>query len=407
MTDYVLHLVLSFGNWGLTMGMMLGGLLLLRPLLLRAVTPGQRTWLWMLGWYGTFLTSVFEVLSRFHFLPVTFRDLITPRTDMGAMPAYLPSEYRGAGEYTLALPGGAAVAVELSDRVLLLLGLVWLAGVAAGAVWLWRRSRQVKALGRQGRLLEEDDPLMRALDRQPDDHNVTVRLCRGLSSSFVYPDGERLDGVRCDMICLQEELSSQRRELVLRHEWNPILWAAYRCFCRDLELACDEKTLEGLSGPEERREYARTLVELAAGRQLWEVPLAFGESDAALRVKAAAAWHRPEQWVRMGRRCAFVLVLLFFVGGPRRIPYLPQELAGYWQQAAVEVEVPDSWTPTERWMRADREGFVTLLAKDTRGIWHKQIYLYRIRQDGGFQGSDGWLTLSGSPDLTGFQQGLW
>lgn len=168
------------------------------------------------------------------------------------------------------------MAVELSDLVLLLLGLVWLAGVAAGAVWLWRRSRQVKALGRQGRLLEEDDPLMYALDRQPDDHNVTVRLCRGLSSSFVYPNGERLDGVRCDMICLQEELSPQRRELVLRHEWshirlnhgwmkswacgalllfwwNPILWAAYRCFCRDLELACDEKTLEGLHGPEERR----------------------------------------------------------------------------------------------------------------------------------------------------------
>ena len=97
MMDYVLHLVLSFGNWGLTMGMMLGGLLL-RPLLLRAVTPRQRTWLWMLGWYGTFLTSVFEVLSRFHLLPVTFRDLITPRTGMGAMPAYLPGEYWGAGE---------------------------------------------------------------------------------------------------------------------------------------------------------------------------------------------------------------------------------------------------------------------------------------------------------------------
>lgn len=430
MMDYVLHLVLSFGNWGLTMGMMLGGLLLLRPLLLRAVTPRQRTWLWMLGWYGTFLTSVFEVLSRFHLLPVTFRDLITPRTDMEAMPAYLPSEYWGAGEYALALPGGAAVAVELSDLVLLLLGLVWLAGVAAGAVWLWRRSRQVKALGRQGRLLEEDDPLMYALDRQPDDHNVTVRLCRGLSSSFVYPNGERLDGVRCDMICLQEELSPQRRELVLRHEWshirlnhgwmkswacgalllfwwNPILWADYRYFCRDLELACDEKTLEGLHDPEERREYARTLLELAAGRQLWEVPLAFGESDAALRVKAAAAWHRPEKWARRGEWCAFVLVLLFFVGGPRRIPYLPQELAGYWQQAAVEVEVPNSWTPTERWMRADREGFVTLLAKDTRGVWHKQIYLYRIRQDGGFEGSGGWLTLSGPPELTGFQQGLW
>ena len=33
MMDYVLHLVLSFGNWGLTMGMMLGGLELVPVLL--------------------------------------------------------------------------------------------------------------------------------------------------------------------------------------------------------------------------------------------------------------------------------------------------------------------------------------------------------------------------------------
>ena len=50
---------------------------------------------------------------------------------------------------------------------------------------------------------------------------------------------------------------------------------------------------------------------------------------------------------------------------------------------------------------------MTLLAKDTWGVWHKQIYLYRIREDGGFEGSDGCLTLSRPPDLTGFQQGFW
>lgn len=130
----------------------------------------------------------------------------------------------------------------------------------------------MKALGRQGRLLEEDDPLMYALDRAAGRPQCDGAAVPGAVLQLVYPNGERLDGVRCDMICLQEELSPQRRELVLRHEWshirlnhgwmkswacgalllfwwNPILWAAYRCFCRDLELACDEKTLEGLHGP--------------------------------------------------------------------------------------------------------------------------------------------------------------
>ena len=92
-----------------------------------------------------------------------------------------------------------------------------------------------------------------------------VRLCRGLPTSFVYQGGEKINGKRYNMIYLQEELSPQRRVLVLRHEWNhirlyhgwmkgwanialilywwnPILWAAYYYFCRDLELACDERT---------------------------------------------------------------------------------------------------------------------------------------------------------------------
>ncbi|MFR3323600.1 MAG: hypothetical protein ACLTR8_03270 [Oscillospiraceae bacterium] len=44
------------------------------------------------------------------------------------------------------------------------------------------------------------------------------------------------------------------------------MWAAYYYFCRDLELACDERTLRDLAGPEERKQYAQTLVELAVGR---------------------------------------------------------------------------------------------------------------------------------------------
>ena len=140
------------------------------------------------------------------------------------------------------------------------------------------------------------------------------------------------------MIYLQAELSPQRRELVLRHEWNhlrmrhswmkswanlvlvawwwnPILWAAYYYFCRDMELACDEKTLRDLEKGEQRKQYAQTLVELASGKMLWGEPLAFGECGAVARVKAAVAWHKPRWWVKLGKWCAFVLLFLFFVGG--------------------------------------------------------------------------------------------
>lgn len=109
---------------------------------------------------------------------------------------------------------------------------------------------------------------------------------------------------------------------------------------------------------------------------------------------------------RAGQMCVFALVFLFFVGGPRDIPFLPVEVVQNWQQAAVEVELPGGWTPEERWMSVERSGDVTLLAKDTQGVWHEMSY-WCSAWDGRFYQMGGWETLSGTPDLTGFQQGLW
>ena len=245
----------------------------------------------------------------------------------------------------------------------------------------------------------------------------------------MYQGEEKIDGKRYDMIYLQAELPPQRRELVLRHEWNhlrmrhswmkswanivlvswwwnPILWVAYYYFCRDMELACDERTLQDLEMGEKRKQYAQTLVELASGKMLWGEPLAFGECGAVARVKAALAWHRQTWWIALGRWCVFALVFLFFVGGPSDIPFLPVEVVQAWQQAKVEVELPGGWRPEERWMSVERNGDVTLLAKDTQGVWHEMNY-WCSAWDGRFYQTGGWETLSGTPDLTGFQQGLW
>ena len=420
---------LMFWNMGIAAGLMLGAMLVLRPVLLRLLTAQQRTWLGMLGWYGTGMINLFSALSWVHILPVTFRDLITPRTtsrNVYQLPTYLPVDYQGTGEYAMALPGGKAVWVELTDGMVLAVTMVWLAGIAALSIWMWRRSRRLKELGRQGELLDWKAP---GLEWLQEDRETAVRLCRGLPTSFVYQGGEKINGERYDMIYLQAELSPQRRELVLRHEWNhlrmrhswmkswanfvlvlwwwnPILWAAYYYFCRDMELACDEKTLRDLEKGEQRKQYAQTLVELASGKMLWGEPLAFGECGAVARVKAAIAWHKPQWWVKLGKRCAFVLVFLFFVGGPRDIPFLPVEVVESWRLAAVEVEPPEGWKPAEHWLSVERSGDVTLLAKDTQGAWHEMSY-WCSSWNGRFYQMSGWETLDETPDLTGFQQGLW
>lgn len=108
-------------NLGLAVGMMFAALFLLRPLLVRILSPGQRVALWVVGWISLYSPSFYGLLSLVHILPVTFRDLITGRVKDGgwttSIPAYLPMDYHGAGVYHLSLPGGAVVPVEIGEGI--------------------------------------------------------------------------------------------------------------------------------------------------------------------------------------------------------------------------------------------------------------------------------------------------
>ena len=75
------------------------------------------------------------------------------------------------------------------------------------------------------------------------------------------------------------------------HWFNPVLWLAWRLFCRDLEEACDQGVLRALP-PEARTGYARALLALAAP-QAGPLPAAFGEHDVSRRVKGALAYKKP------------------------------------------------------------------------------------------------------------------
>ena len=58
---------------------------------------------------------------------------------------------------------------------------------------------------------------------------------------------------------------------------NPLLWLAYRLFCRDLETACDQAVIRRF-GAKDTAQYAAALLHLGhSGKLPQAVPLAFGE----------------------------------------------------------------------------------------------------------------------------------
>ena len=447
MLNQLLWLLLSgYLNLGLAVGLTCGALLLLRPLLKRVLSPRQRLLLWMTAWLSAYMLQGYQLLSYLHVLPVTFRDLITPRTmenlSFDRVPAYFP-DCQGEQQINLALPGGFYVPLSLEPWMAPLAGAVLLGGVVLLTLYFDRRSKEIKAQASQGRLLDWDGPELKPFyGLKPADDYVLVRLCKGLPTSFVYQKAEKFDGIKYNMIYLQEGLPPERMGMVLRHElnhlkrnhtwmkgiitcglvlhwWNPLIWLAYKYTCLDLEMDCDRFTLEQLS-PQNCREYAKTLVELGAGKQLWDAPLAFGESDGAARVKAAVtwkkrtiyvqeAWKQKNFWLRLPSFLLFLLLLLFFVGGPSNV-VLPADIdlqiteqfgsrENFLQQELDQLGLPDSVTVQQGWRSFQQTWFFNAVYQLSDGRWVESSW---YRYSDGTWSNMGWDWLSSPPDLAGY-----
>ena len=165
-----------------------------------------------------------------------------------------------------------------------LAGIVWAIGVLAlllaALVSVWKLRRRVQA---------------------SIELTKGVRLCDAIDTPFLL-------GLFRPTVYLPSQLSQQERDVVLAHEaahkthgdciWKllgygilcaywfyPPVWLGYALFCRDLELACDERAVKRLS-LEEKKRYASVLLSCSVPCGSFPVcPLAFGEVGVKERVK--------------------------------------------------------------------------------------------------------------------------
>lgn len=165
-----------------------------------------------------------------------------------------------------------------------LAGIVWAVGVLAlllaALVSVWKLRRRVQA---------------------SIELTKGVRLCDAIDTPFLL-------GLFRPTVYLPSQLSQQERDVVLAHEaahkthgdciWKllgygilcaywfyPPVWLGYALFCRDLELACDERAVKRLS-LEEKKRYASVLLSCSVPCGSFPVcPLAFGEVGVKERVK--------------------------------------------------------------------------------------------------------------------------
>lgn len=417
---------IAFINLGLFLGLAMGVLILLRPVTVRLLTPGQRVFLWGTVWFVGAIPTLFATLAVIPF--PSLRELAIPRAE-GGYPRFFP-EIQTAGAYRLALPGGRVIPFQVSPewvRALGWLGLLFLAVTLALAIY---SDRGVKRMARSG--VELDQARYRQLGVTKVD-KLVVRLCPNLPTSFVIRRWGRHE------IALQKELPEEQLRLVLLHErehvrrhdpwlqglavvavcfyfWNPVIWLAYHFTRRDMELACDRRVLSQL-GEKERRAYAHTLVDLACDKPRWGGLTTFGECDASRRVKAATRWVPEDEADGLEARrllgwAAAVLLAVFLVaGGPSDWAVTADlvaalEQGGGWSWLAGEMTeqhiVPDKEEPL--WIRGDDNGYTHVYFRDEAGSWWKALMgFYREELDAHLME----MTIPDTPDLSGCDPISW
>ncbi len=264
-------------------------LLLLAVCVYRALSPKAPKWsrlfLWALA--GLRLCLPFSIRSAWSLVPSekildyeTAQYAAKPEITSG-IAALNQAVNPAFGESFAATPAASANPLQIWMHFA---GIVWAVGVLAlllaALVSVWKLRRRVQA---------------------SIELTKGVRLCDAIDTPFLL-------GLFRPTVYLPSQLSQRERDVVLAHEaahkthgdciWKLLgygilcaywfylpVWLGYALFCRDLELACDERAVKRLS-LEEKKRYASVLLSCSVPKGSFAVcPLAFGEVGVKERVK--------------------------------------------------------------------------------------------------------------------------
>jgi beta-lactamase regulating signal transducer with metallopeptidase domain len=215
---------------------------------------------------------------------------------------------------------GVTVPTNNGNNVKTILTIVWIIGILLLAAYTvisyWRLNRKV-------------DTAVRYKDNIFQSENVSSPFVLGIINPRIYLPFS-MNEQDMEHVVAHEQAHIRRKDhwwkplgflLLTIHWFNPLMWLAYVLLCRDIELACDEKVIKGLSN-EQRADYTQALVACSVNRRMIAAcPLAFGEVGVKERVKSVMNYKKPAFWVIILAVIACVIVAVCFLTNPKQDSY--------------------------------------------------------------------------------------
>lgn len=291
---------------------------------------------------------------------------VTPNTDRTASPAVTEE----APAATVVTPSAAPWSVDLQQELVTAAVIVWPVGMAVlllyaviGSIRLHRRVRT--ACWVKDNLFQSD--------------KIDSPFIMGLFRPRIYLP---LTVAETDIpyVLAHEQAHIRRRDyltkplafLLLTVYWlNPLVWVAYVLFCRDVELACDEKVLREHHGY--KKAYSMALINCSVSVSMAQhTPLAFGETAVKTRIRNILRYQPPKRFTIV--LCAVLVLTLTAASCMTPNPVQVQESPsantsdGNKDEEPEEVLNPFDWNSDEVQQtiidrmkaEADAEGKITL-----------------------------------------------
>lgn len=305
-------------NMGIAAGWLILAVIVLRALL-KCAPKAFRCVLW--AFVGIRLLCPFSLETTWSLIPsgeTLPPNLITGnsfRVDTGFPTVDTPvNDYLGDHYFE-----GVTVSAGHGSRVMTALAVIWLAGAAVMLLYALISYLRLRKNVREAMRLRDD-----------------LWICDGVRSPFIlgvvkpqiYLPSD-LDEARLAPMIAHENAHLKRRDhwwkplgfVLLSVYWfHPLVWAAYILFCRDIELACDEKVVRNME-TEEKKAYSEALLRCSVSQRIVSAcPLAFGEVGVKERIRNIVKYKKAVPLLIVAAAAVCIGVVLFFLTDPVRLP---------------------------------------------------------------------------------------
>ena len=298
--------------------------LVVAVLILRLVLKKAPKWVYVLLWgiVAVRLICPFSFESALSLIPSaeTFPEKIISGPSFDVQTGITPidnriNDYLGDRYFE-----GVTVPTNNGNNVMTILTIVWIIGILLLATY---------TIISYQRLNRKVDTAVRYKDNIFQSENVSSPFVLGIIKPRIYLPFS-MNEQDMEHVVAHEQAHIRRKDhwwkplgflLLTIHWFNPLMWLAYVLLCRDIELACDEKVIKGLSN-EQRADYTQALVACSVNRRMIAAcPLAFGEVGVKERVKSVMNYKKPAFWIIILAVNVCVGVAICFLTNPKQDRY--------------------------------------------------------------------------------------